>query len=285
MRISDEHNISQIEMLSQRGRTLSIVDLLNANTLSVEMAAHLFCIMSHGASFLTAAKPGNAGKTTLMACILMFLPPNTSIVTINEPSVISRALQGSNERACYLCHEIGSGPWYGYLWGDDVGRFFKLIDKSHSIASCIHADTIDEMKEIILSDELNVSEEYFRQLDFILFMHLERNGWETTPLPPFGKGEYTRRVSTFYEATGALSQNSESHRPLFIWDKDSDKFYQQDDSLLLQTLGRSKGIDQKQIQKQLVECEDFIRWLIEQKINDYRKVRKEIISFYEQTQK
>ena len=272
MRISDEHNISQIEMLSQRGRTLSIVDLLNANTLSVEMAAHLFCIMSHGTSFLTAAKPGNAGKTTLMACTLMFLPPNMRIVTISEPSVISQALPGSNERACYLCHEIGSGPWYSYLWGGDVGRFFKLIDKSHSIASCIHADTIDEMKEIILSDELNVAEEDFRQLDFILFMHLERNGWE-----------YTRRVSTFYEATGALSRNSESHRPLFIWDKDSDKFYQQDDSLLLRTLGRSKGIDQKQIQKQLVECEYFIRWLIEQKINDYRKVRKEIIRFCQHT--
>jgi len=271
MRISDEHNILQIEELSQRGRTLSIVDLLKANTLSVEMAAHLFCIMAHGASFLTAAKAGNAGKTTLMACILMFLPPDTRIVTVSEPSMISQALPGNrNERLCYLCHEIGAGHWYGYLWGDDVGRFFKLIDKGRSIASCIHADTLDEMKEILFSSELKVAEENFRKLDFILFMHLERNGWE-----------YTRRVSTFYEATGASFQQIESHRPLFIWDKSSDEFHQQDDSLLLQTLARKKGIAQKEIQRQLAECEDFMRWLIEQRINDYRKVRKEIVRFYE----
>ena len=266
MRNSDEHNILQIEGLSQRGRTLSIVDLLNANTLSVEMAAHLFCFMAHGASFLTAAKPGNAGKTTLMACILMFLPPNTNIVTISEPSVISQALpKNCDEKICYLCHEIGAGHWYGYLWGDDVGNFFKLIDKRCSIASCIHADIFDEMREILFSSKLNVAEEDFRKLDFILFMHLERNGWE-----------YTRRVSTFYEATNASSQQSESHRPLFIWDKSSDEFHQQDDSLLLQTLARKKGIPQKQIQSQLMECEDFIRWLIKRKINDYRKVRMEI---------
>lgn len=272
--IPDEHNIRQIEMLSQRGQTLSIVDLLNANTLSVEMAAHLFCMMTHGASFLTAAKPGNAGKTTLMACTLMFLSPNARIVTISEPAVISQALPGNhNERLCYLCHEIGGGPWYGYLWGEDVGKLFKLIDEHHSIASCIHADILDEMREILFSHELNVAEEDFKQLDFILFMHLERNG-----------REYTRRVSTFYEATGASSQQDGNHRPLFIWDRNSDEFYQQGDSLLLQTLARNKGIPQKQIQRQLAECEDFIRWLIEQGINDYRKVRKEILQFYEQAQ-
>ena len=36
----EEHNLREIEGLSQRGRTLSIVDLINANTLDVDMAAH-----------------------------------------------------------------------------------------------------------------------------------------------------------------------------------------------------------------------------------------------------
>jgi len=270
---TDEHNIRQIEMLSQRGQTLSIIDLLNANTLSVEMAAHLFCIMAHGASFLTAAKPGNAGKTTLMACILMFLPPDIQIVTVSEPAVIYGASPNNdNEKECYLCHEIGSGPWYGYLWGKDVGEFFKLIDKNLSVASCIHADTLDEMQDILFSGELNVAEKDFSKLDLILFMNLERNGWE-----------HTRRISAFYEATGE-SLEGKSHRPLFIWDKNSDRFHQQNDSLLLQKLARNKGIEEKQMRKQLTECEDVIRWLIKQKINDYSEVHREIIKFYEQTQ-
>lgn len=89
MNTLEKHNIREIERLSQRGKTLSIVDLLDANTLSVEMAAHLFYIVAHGASFLTAARPGNAGKTTLMQCLLTFLPPNTRIVTISNSAMLS----------------------------------------------------------------------------------------------------------------------------------------------------------------------------------------------------
>ena len=54
---------------------LSIVDLIQAGTMSVKMAAYAMRAMHQGASLLTAARPGGAGKTTLMAAILNFLPP------------------------------------------------------------------------------------------------------------------------------------------------------------------------------------------------------------------
>ena len=56
----EEHNHRQIEMLNQRGgRTLSIVDLLLAGTISVEMAAYAMRAMKRGASLLTGARPGS----------------------------------------------------------------------------------------------------------------------------------------------------------------------------------------------------------------------------------
>lgn len=74
--------------------------------------------MEQGAFLLTAAKPGGAGKTTLMAAILGFLPPDVPIVTVDRSQVIRDGLKRSaTEPACYLIHEIGSGDWYGYLWG------------------------------------------------------------------------------------------------------------------------------------------------------------------------
>ena len=68
----ERRNRQQIEQLNQRGgRTLSIVDLIQAGTLSVEMAACAMRAMHQGASLLTGARPGGAGKTTLMAAILL----------------------------------------------------------------------------------------------------------------------------------------------------------------------------------------------------------------------
>ena len=144
----EEHNLREIEGLSQRGRTLSIVDLINANTLNVDMAAHSLYAIANGASFLTAARPGNAGKTTLMACLLTFLPPGIQIVTTSSPSVITEAhrlMSGKKpEDFCLLAHEIGSGHWYGYLWGKYVGQLLNLMSDGCRVVSCIHADTLPE---------------------------------------------------------------------------------------------------------------------------------------------
>ncbi len=267
-----EHNLREIEMLSQRGRTLSIVDLLNANTLSVPMASHLLCMMADGASFLTSARPGNAGKTTLMACMLMFMPPDGHIETISEPSVISRSSSRAHQgKVCYLCHEIGNGPWYGYLWGRDVGAYFQLLDENRTLAACIHADTLDEMRGVLLSDDLNVAETDFRQLDFVLFMHLEHHD-----------GEYRRRVSTFLEATDEPSRQDEGYRPLFTWDRDSDTFRQNGDSVRLQALAKARGRTPDQSQSRLSACESFLRRLVDTGLNDYRSVYAEIARFHEE---
>ena len=282
MRTLLEGNIREIERLSQRGKTLSIVELINDKTLNIQMASYLFYIMANGASFLTAAKPGNAGKTTLMACLLMYLPPHARIATVTDPSAMEQISPvNRDEHTYYLCHEIGSGPWFGYLWGHDVKTLFNLMKERQSIASCIHADTLDELREILCSEELNIAEEDFRQLNVILFMHLEQRGYK-----------YTRRVSAVYEATGAPPGQGKSHQPLFIWNRKEDTFHQQADSLLLQALEQKKGLSREQIHEQLAECEDFMRWLVSirlrllnprvsRQVTDYREIYQEIARFYE----
>lgn len=57
------------------------------------MAAYAMRAMEQGAFLLTAAKPGGAGKTTLMAAILGFLPPDVPIVTVDRSQVIRDGLK------------------------------------------------------------------------------------------------------------------------------------------------------------------------------------------------
>lgn len=58
---------------------LSVVDLLDAGTLDLRLAAYLMRVIGRGASILACAGPGGTGKTTLMAALLFFLPSNGRI--------------------------------------------------------------------------------------------------------------------------------------------------------------------------------------------------------------
>lgn len=247
----EEHNYRQIEMLNQRGgRTLSIVDLLQAGTISLEMAAYAMRAMQGGASLLTGARPGGAGKTTLMAAILNLLPPRVPIVTVDRPDVTTDALhRPANQPLCYLAHEFGSGQYYGYIWGPQVAEFLSLIQPPRRIASCLHADTLGELTEIVRSPPLEVSPETLGQVDLILFMGVD-----------VVAGSYRRRVATFYEADG-----TGGHRLLFEWDAGSEAF---------------KPVDQLRDPDGLAPYLDFIRRLVEQGTFDSRSVRRRAVEFY-----
>ena len=108
--------------------------------------------MEQGASLLTGARPGGAGKTTLMAAILHLLPPGVRIGPVEGPQTTPNngpltpgPSPGAGEgRAAVLLlvHEIGDGHWYGYLWGKAVAQYVSLIGPGRRIASCLHADTL-----------------------------------------------------------------------------------------------------------------------------------------------
>jgi hypothetical protein len=247
----ETHNHQQIEQLNQRGgRTLSIVDLIRAGTIGEEMAAYAMRAAAEGASLLTGARPGGAGKTTLMAAILHFLPPAVPILTVDGPRVIADGLaQPADQPGCWLAHEIGSGHWYGYIWGRDVARFLSLIEGRRRIASCLHADTLEELTEILCSPPLEASRQSLGRVGLILFMHLGG-----------GLGRYRRRVATFYEADG-----QGGHQLLFRWQAKSDTFEQ------VGPLRDPQGL------KPYVE---FIERLVEEGEAEARAVRRKVVEFY-----
>jgi hypothetical protein len=247
----ENHNDHQIEQLNQRGgRTLSIVDLIEAGTIGVEMSACAMRAMERGASLLTGARPGGAGKTTLMAALLSFLPPGVPIVTVDRSRAIADALaRPAREPACYLAHEIGSGHWYGYIWGRDVARFLALVEQQRRIASCLHADTLDELTEIVCSPPLGATRESLGRVGLILFMHVDRQA-----------GSYRRRVATFWEA-----DSTGNHQLLFQWQPGSDAFE------------RTRPPAEPDGLSRYVQ---FIERLVEEGEVDARAVRRKVVEFY-----
>ena len=71
---------AEIERCNQRdGRMLSIVDLIEADTVTRDLAAYSLAAIGSGASFMVGALPGGAGKTTVMGALLNFVPQVTPL--------------------------------------------------------------------------------------------------------------------------------------------------------------------------------------------------------------
>ena len=262
----DRHNLSEIHSLNQRGgRMLSFVDLIEAGTMSDEMCAFSLCAIANGASFLTAARPGGAGKTTVLAVLLGFLPPETRLVTVDSGSVIVNAKkEDPSVPKCYLPHELGSGRWYGYIWGQDVAELFTLKEGSRRIASCIHVGTIDELQDVLTSPPLNVAEGHFRDLELALFMKMEG-----------GMLRSKRRVCSLCEA----SETGEHHE-LFRWDSRQDVIKRAGDSALFSRIEQRGGKKRAELDAEYGHCLQLVRDVIGSGASDFEEVRGKVVEFY-----
>ena len=91
-----QNHCETIRRCNQRGgRMLSIVDLVEGGTLTRDLAAYALATIGAGASFMVGARPGGAGKTTVMSALLNLVPRPVMLVTAENEAVIE---QGIRER-------------------------------------------------------------------------------------------------------------------------------------------------------------------------------------------
>jgi hypothetical protein len=174
------------DTIQRGGEPLSLVDLVLAGTVDLDLAALLAAHVAEGSSFLVGASPGGAGKTTVMGALLGLLPEDELVVPVDGPAAFGAS---RDERVCWLAHEVNDAPHYAYIWGDCAHRFFLQLDRGDRVVSNLHADTVGEVAEMLLSPPNNVPRHTFRAVDLLLFLSVDRRGWQVT-----------RRVSTVYES-------------------------------------------------------------------------------------
>ena len=181
---------AEIDRCNQRGgRMLSIVNLMEAQTLTRDLAAYFLAAIGNGASFMVGALPGGAGKTTVMGALLNFVPPDVHLVPADSEQTIAHALH-EHTRHCFICHEIGAGSYYAYLWGEPLRRYFDLPDAGHMLATNLHADTFDQARRQVC-EQNGVTPVKFRRMNVIYFLAVEHQ--------PQG---INRRVTSVWESDG-----------------------------------------------------------------------------------
>ena len=185
----ETNNLREIDRLNQRGgRTLSFVDLIEACTLTAEMAGELTALVECGVSILTAARQSGTGKSTVLAGLLACLPPSEKIMMLEDKAAVDRAVaEKPKTRTCYVVNEIGEGPVPGYLWDAAAAKYISIAGQKlpkKRVASCLHADEIEEVYTVFTG--LGVDITGVRSIGIILFIARRGRG---------------RRVSCVYVAS------------------------------------------------------------------------------------
>jgi len=182
---------AELDRCNQRGgRMLSIFDLLDAGTLELELAAYLMARISRGASFMVGARPGGLGKTTVMCALLNFVPANVEIVAATPEAVRGAVRDESLPRSCYVCHEIGSGPYFAYLWDADLRAYCSLAGRGHVLATNLHADDMEDAKEqVCVENRVPVAD--FNAFHLLVFLRMDRR-----------LGTARRRIDKVYASDG-----------------------------------------------------------------------------------
>jgi len=183
---------TELNRCNQRGgRMLSIFDLIEAGTLDLDLAAYLMARLSRGASFMVGARPGGAGKTTVMCAMLNLVPVDVDLVAATTAAVGAASRDDSSARRCFVCHEIGSGPYFAYLWADDLRAYCALSERGHLLATNLHADDIDETRRQVCGEN-GVPAAHFNAFELLVFLRVKG-------------GFYSRRrtVDTVYASDGA----------------------------------------------------------------------------------
>lgn len=192
MSLSVERHCYELNRCNQRGgRMLSIFDLLDAGSLDLDLATYLMAEVTLGASFMVGAFPGGAGKTTVMCALLNLVPPEVELVAVT-PEAVHNAHTVQAQPQCLICHEIGPGRYFSYLWDDALRTYCGLSEQGYQLATNLHANDLPQARKQVC--EVNrVPFEQFNRFELMIFLRMS-NGIMGT----------TRRIDKVYASDGIM---------------------------------------------------------------------------------
>jgi hypothetical protein len=189
-----------------------LIDLVANNTMDEHIAALLWTIAEEKRSFVSAAVPQRAGKSTVLWAMLDHVPAGTVIHPFNGQINEIREHASSPDGGYLEVGEISTEPPTRYIWDEPVRALFKTLDAGYSLATTMHViDANDLFHQICTDNEISDADASIIQY----VIHCKRFGEDDE--------SYWRRVNRVYEITG-VENGVPVVTELFAWNEDDDNF-------------------------------------------------------------
>jgi hypothetical protein len=189
-------------------------DLVANGTMSSGIAATLRSTAQGRHSFLVAAVPRLAGKSTVMAAVLAHSPSGAPLKTVGEDGVDIDALAAASAGGYLVVPEISEYPvTAGYIWGAPVRRVFAHIGERVALAAALHAPGAEDAIDVVCRGN-GVPDEEAARIAVVVYIRSLGTDWRR----PTG-----RRIATVHEVTSVRRGRPEL-RLLHRWDESADRF-------------------------------------------------------------
>jgi hypothetical protein len=187
---------------------LSITQILRARTLPPRLVAVLWLVMERGRSIILAAEPPGAGKTTLLTALLAFAKPEAAVYfTRGWGETFGLPPRNAGDPPVYVMINEISDHLPVYSWGPYVQRAFELAGQGYSLASTMHAETVDGVIEQ-LTEECDVPPRDIGNLAFVVPMFVGMRGGqrvrrvtEVAVLEPLGPAYDRHSIARWHPET------------------------------------------------------------------------------------
>jgi hypothetical protein len=219
--------------LPRRPEPRSVVELIASGTLDGELAAHLWLLIEARVPILVAAEAQYVGKSTMLAALLDFLPPDVRLVELRGgeedfawlPQASELGWPGTAHRASdadpvrpdmtvLFANEL-SNHLPAYTWGPAARIAVRAASIGYGLAATIHADLLEEVFEVLGEPPVRLTDDELSHLGVVLVMRLLEDGRR-------------RVVAAHYVRPVARDEHGHVQRlgpaVLAIWDHETDTF-------------------------------------------------------------
>jgi len=278
-----------------REKPFSIVELLQNNLMSAELAAYFWLLLENKANVMIAGATGS-GKTTLLNALACFIKPRMKIVTCEETAELNIPSENWVKFVTRESYGLGTTktgeitlfdlvktslryrPDYlivGEIRGEEAFVLFQAIATGHGGISTVHAESVESAVRRLVSPPMNIPPSHIPLLDVMTLV-------ERVYLPrPFRGRAFGRRLRYVWEVA-----DYERYITIAEWDPLSDTFKTDfSKSIIIERIALRAGKTREDAMMELWKRKSILEWMMMKNITEIRDVAKIIYSYYMDSEK
>jgi len=268
---------------------LTIVDLVQFNSLSPEMAAHLWLAVQYGESIIFAGGTAS-GKTSTMNSSAIFIPPSSKIISIEDTREVNlphenwiagvtrggAEAENASDIDMYdlLRAALRQRPEYvlvGEVRGKETMTMFQAMATGHTTYSTMHADSVKSIVYRLENPPIGIPRVLLSALNLVVIHGQMRV-----------KDKRVRRITQIVEIIGIEPLTLEIiTNQVYEWIAAGDSFKYGGHSNLYEKIMDLEDKTAEEVLEELNKRADIVRWLVKENRRSYIEVWDVVAEYYD----
>ena len=270
------------------------IDLIRFKTMSREMMAYIWLAVENGMSMIICGGTAS-GKTTTLNAVLLFIPPNMKIVSIEDtrelnlphenwipslvregvgvPNPVTGKKPGEIDMFDLLKAALRQRPQYimvGEVRGAEAYTVFQAMATGKTCYTTFHAEDVKAMVHRFENQPINLPRALITALNIVLLQAQVKVG--TT---------MTRRVKAITEVVGLDPETNEIiTNNAYTWNPADDSFNFSGHSYTYEKISTLKGWSQRRMELEVKRRERILKYMEKLGVRYYRDVARVVSAYY-----